>query len=100
MVQKLPSLFIDNLLDESVEENKGYYHSASYTGYTVSIQQEQVEGEDEEGNRVTTDGDEVETASFNVILTVNGRESAYKPEAEQSDGSAEESSGTEAETAE
>lgn len=100
MVQKLPSLFIDNLLDESVEENKGYYHSASYTGYTVSIQQEQVESEDEEGNRVTTAGDEEETASFNVILTINGRESAYKPEAEQSDSSAEESSGTEAETAE
>ncbi|MDE5936486.1 MAG: pilus assembly protein PilM [Ruminococcus sp.] len=96
MVQKLPALFIDNLLDKSVEENKGYYHSASYTGYTVSIQQEQVESEDEEGNRVTAAGDEVETASFNVILTINGRESAYKPEAEQSDSSAE----TEAETAE
>lgn len=79
MVQKLPSLFIDHLIDENYEENKGYYHTATYSGYSVSIQKETIESTDEEGNRVSSTGDEVESASFSVTVAINGRESAYKP---------------------
>ena len=96
MVQKLPSVFIDNLTDESFIENNGYYHSASYSGYTVSIQQEQIEREDEDGNKRTVAGKETETVTFSVTLTINGRESAYKPEASETT----DDSSAEAETAE
>ncbi len=90
-VQKLPSIFIDHLIDEGYEGNKGYYHTATYSGYSVAIAAETIESEDEEGNRVTSKGDEVETASFSVTVAINGRESAYKPtEADES--------GTETET--
>lgn len=79
MVQKLPSIFIDHIQDEEYEGNKGYYHTATYSGYTVLIAEEMIESEDEDGNRVKTKGDETETATFNVTIAINGRESAYKP---------------------
>ncbi len=79
MVQKLPSLFIDHLQDAAYEGNKGYYHTATYSGYTVTITEEVIEGEDADGNRVTSKGDETETATFSVTVAINGRESAYKP---------------------
>lgn len=98
MVQKLPSLFIDNLTDESFAENNGYFNAASYSGYTVSIQQEQIEREDEDGNKTTVAGNEEETVTFSVTLTINGRESAYKP---ADSGTADDSSAeAETETAE
>lgn len=82
MVQELPSLFIDNLIDESYEASSGYYRTATYTGYNVSVETEKLEREDEDGNKTTVDGDEIETVSFSVTVAINGRESAYKPEAE------------------
>ena len=66
MVQKLPSLFIDNLLEETYSDNKGYYEVASYSGYTVT--------------ESTEEGSDDEKASFQVTLAIKGRESAYKPE--------------------
>lgn len=88
-VQKLPSLFIDHLIDEDYEDNKGYYYNATYSGYSVSIQEETIESEDEEGNRTSSKGDEIETVSFSVTVALNGRESAYKPAAEESGSEAE-----------
>ncbi|MDE6789588.1 MAG: pilus assembly protein PilM [Ruminococcus sp.] len=88
-VQKLPSLFIDNLTAEDYEGNKGYYYNATYSGYSVSIQEETIESEDEEGNRTSSKGDEIETVSFSVTVALNGRESAYKPAAEESESEAE-----------
>lgn len=98
-VQKLPSLFIDHLLDEGYEDNKGYYHTATYSGYSVTIAAETIESEDDEGNRVTSKGKEVETASFSVIVAINGRQSAYRATADTDSGS-ETDSETDAETAE
>lgn len=89
MVQKLPSLFIDHLQDETYEGNKGYYHTATYSGYTVTITEEVIEGEDEDGNRVTSRGDETETATFSVTVAINGRESAYKPVVDNTSAEAE-----------
>lgn len=88
-VQKLPSLFIDHLIAEDYEDNKGYYYNATYSGYSVAIQEETIESEDEEGNRTSSKGDEIETVSFSVTVALNGRESAYKPAAEESDSEAE-----------
>lgn len=77
-VQKLPSMFIDNLLDDSFSENKGYYAAASYSGYTVLIEKEEIQiGEGEDAH--TIEGDETETVSFGVTVAINGRESAYHP---------------------
>lgn len=78
-VQKLPSIFIDHLIDENYEGNKGYYHTATYSGYSVVITQEVIEREDEEGNRTTSKGDEIETVTFSVTVAINGRKSAYNP---------------------
>ena len=66
MVQKLPSLFIDNLVGKDYSDNKGYYHNASYSGYTV--------------REAAKDGSEEEKAEFSVTVAIEGRESAYKPE--------------------
>lgn len=74
MVQKLPSLFIDNLLDDGFGENKGIFENASYSGYTVTIIKES-DDSDDEGK---------ESVSFSVTTAINGRESAYKPEASDS----------------
>ena len=70
MVQKLPSLYVDNLLDESYSDNKGYYENASYTGYTVVIDKD----EDNSADKGK------ETVTFSVTTALKGRESAYKPE--------------------
>ena len=70
MVQKLPSLFIDNLLDDGFSDNKGIFETATYSGYTVNIDKESDESDDEG----------IETVSFSVSTAINGRESAYKPE--------------------
>lgn len=72
MVQKLPSLFVDNLLDESYEENQGYYENAGYSGYTVTI--------NKEDNNSADKGKE--SVSFSVSTALKARESAYKPEAQ------------------
>ncbi len=75
-VQKLPSVFINNLVSEEYkEENKGYYNKASYSGYSVSKATEEEEGENK-----------AETVSFSVVVAMEGRTSAYHPEnAEASD---------------
>ncbi len=70
MVQKLPSLYIDNLLDEDFSENHKYYETATYTGYTTNIVR------DDSGEI----DDDLETVSFSVSMAMKGRESAYKPE--------------------
>lgn len=74
MVQKLPSVYIDNILDEKFEENKGYYAKASYSGYTVIKAVEKEDGTEEK-----------ETVSFGVTVAINGRESAYHPEESEKD---------------
>lgn len=74
MVQKLPSVYIDNILDEKFEENKGYYAKASYSGYTVIKAVEKEDGTEEK-----------ETVSFGVTVAINGRESAYHPEEPEKD---------------
>ncbi len=71
MVQKLPSLFIDNLLDDEYSDNNGFYHNASYSGYTVTIDKPEGASESDKG---------IETVTFDVQTAINGRESAYKPE--------------------
>ena len=72
MVQKLPSMFIDNLLSDDYNDNNGYYANASYTGYTLKIPSQKAieEGENENG-----------TVTFTAQVALEGRESAYKPEA-------------------
>lgn len=83
-VQKLPSMFIDNLLDPKFNENKGYYENASYSGYSVTIISEEITvGEDEDAH--TVKGDEVETVEFSVTAAIKGRKSAYRPEEENTD---------------
>jgi len=80
MAQKLPSMFVDNLLDEEYSDNKGYYANAAYTGYNLKTasQKEIDEGASEEG-----------TVSFSVATAINGRESAYKPEKKEKSDKAE-----------
>ena len=80
MAQKLPSMFIDNLLDEDYSDNKGYYATASYTGYTLT---KETKAEGEEG------GNEEGTVAFSVATAINGRESAYKPEKDEKSDKAE-----------
>ena len=71
MVQKLPSLYIDNLLDKDFAENGGYYMNATYTGYTLN------------GGTTNEDGSESkEEVTFSVEAAIKGRESAYKVEKE------------------
>lgn len=85
-VQKLPSMFIDNLLEESYTDNGGFYGASSYTGYNVSIDkpEETQTVTDEDGNEVQVsiggNDEEKETVTFTVSLALEGRESAYSPE--------------------
>ena len=86
-VQKLPSMFIDNLLEESYTDNGGFYGASSYTGYNVSIDKPEDETQtvtDEDGNEVQVsiggNDEEKETVTFTVSLALEGRESAYSPE--------------------
>jgi type IV pilus assembly protein PilM len=72
-VQKLPSIYIDNICDEEYEDNKGYYGAASYEGYKV-LRVEEVEDS----------GELVEYVEFNVAVGLEGRESAYHPEETES----------------
>ncbi|MDE7363348.1 MAG: pilus assembly protein PilM [Ruminococcus sp.] len=95
MVQKLPSVFIDNLIAENYDENAGYYNKATYSGYSVTIASEEIESQDEEGNTVRTKGDEQETVSFSVTVAINGRQSAYHPD--ESANESQDESQTEAE---
>ena len=88
-VQKLPSLFVDNLLDEENADNKGYYGAASYSGYTVVItSEERTVGEGEDAR--TVKGPEEETVTFSTAVALNGRESAYHPTEKDKDDSSEE----------
>ncbi|MDE7225323.1 MAG: hypothetical protein K2N49_00420, partial [Ruminococcus sp.] len=88
-VQKLPSLFVDNLLDEENSDNKGYYGAASYSGYTVVItSEERTVGEGEDAR--TVKGPEEETVTFSTAVALNGRESAYHPTEKDKDDSSEE----------
>ena len=75
MVQKLPSLFIDNLLDEDFSENMGIFENASYSGYSVMIDKEN-DNPDDKGN---------ESVTFSVTTAISGRQSAYKPESSDSE---------------
>ena len=53
MVQKLPAQYIANLIDEGVEENGGYFENASYSGYGVTITEDE-EVTSGEGDSATT----------------------------------------------
>lgn len=95
-VQKLPSKFIDNLLDEEYKDNGGFYASSSYSGYNVSVEKpedKKITVTDDEGNEVEVsagrDEDEKETVTFTVSLALEGRESAYTPEADDAEAEAE-----------
>lgn len=70
-VQKLPSIYVDNILDEEYEDNQGYYANCSYDGYNVVMVEESEESEEK-----------IETVTFNVTVALEGRESAYHPEEE------------------
>lgn len=72
-VQKLPSIYIDNIRDEAYEDNQGFYGAASYEGYKV-VRVEVAEGSDEKEEYV----------QFNVAVGLEGRESAYHPEETES----------------
>lgn len=67
-VQKLPSMYVDNIQDPSYTDNKGYFEKCSYTGYTV-------ETITEEGQ---TEGEKF--AKFAVSVAIKGRKSAYHPD--------------------
>lgn len=90
-VQKLPSKFIDNLLDEAYSDNGGFYAASSYTGYNVSVEvpEDTVTITDEDGTEIEVsvagDDDKKETVTFSVSLALEGRESAYTPEAEEAE---------------
>ncbi len=89
-VQKLPSKFIDNLLDETYSDNGGFYAASSYTGYNVSVDKPEntVTVTDEDGNEVEVSAgsdEEKETVTFTVSLGLEGRESAYTPEADEAE---------------
>ncbi len=72
-VQKLPSIYVDNVLDDAFTDNKGYYAKCSYDGYSVSKSSNKDAAEDEK------------TVSFSVTVAIEGRTSAYHPEPETSD---------------
>lgn len=67
-VQKLPSMYIDNILSDEFDDNKGYYAKCSYSGYTVQKSSKKDAPEDEK------------TVSFAVTVAIEGRESAYHPD--------------------
>ena len=66
-IQELPAQFLDNLLNSSFSESKGYFHSATYQGYSVKTE------------KAKDDAEEKKTVTFNVTVNLNERESAYKP---------------------
>ncbi|MBO5344066.1 MAG: pilus assembly protein PilM [Ruminococcus sp.] len=70
-VQKLPSIYVDNLLDELFTDNNGYYANGTYDGYTVQLVQENKDSDEK-----------VEKVRFNVSVALDGRQSAYHPEEE------------------
>ena len=79
IIEQFPAQFIANLLDENFKENKGYYGTASYTGYTVKTVSENANGEED------SSGEEKVKVSFNVATAINGRQSAYHPEESKDD---------------
>lgn len=81
MVQKLPAQYVADLLDESVEENGGFFENAAYSGYAVVITEDETvsSGEGEEATTRTIAGGE--TVTFTISVSLKGRESAYHPEA-------------------
>lgn len=81
MVQKLPAQYVADLLDESVEENGGFFENAAYSGYAVVITEDETvsSGEGDEATTRTVAGGE--TVTFTISVSLKGRESAYHPEA-------------------
>ena len=80
MFQKLPAQYIANLIDEGIEENGGYFENASYSGYGVTITEDEevTSGEGDSATTRTIAGGEKVT--FSVGVSLKGRESAYHPE--------------------
>lgn len=68
-VQKLPALFVDNLLDEEFTENKGYYAASTYEGHAVLVADTENEERDDDEEKVT----------FTLGVALEGRQSAYDP---------------------
>ena len=94
MVQKLPAQLVANLLDESYSENQKKFGVAAYSGYVVNTVVTETkaaagEGEDGDEKTVTVNSEEEETVLFNVELGLNPRESAYHPDENAADDSAE-----------
>ena len=79
IVEQFPAQFITNLISESYKDNKGYYVTASYTGYKVYTQVENAGGDEE------APGEEKTKVSFNVSTAIKGRQSAYHPEDSKDD---------------
>ncbi len=73
--QEFPAQFVKNLKDENFAENKKYFIETGYTGYSVSFDQPV-------DKDAQIDPNAEETVKFHVDLALKGRESAYKPEAE------------------
>jgi len=71
ITEQVPAQFIANLLSESNSDNKGYYATATYTGYSVNVEEGSDGGEDEAPT------EEKVKVSFNVAAAINGRQSAY-----------------------
>jgi len=70
MIQELPAKYIQNLIDPEVKENKGFYYSATYNGYSIT------EKSDEGAAK------ESATVNFSTTVQMYGRQSAYQPEEE------------------
>jgi type IV pilus assembly protein PilM len=67
-VQKLPSMYVDNIQEPSYTDNKGYFEKCSYTGYTVDTSVEEGQAEEEK------------VVNFAVSVAIKGRKSAYHPD--------------------
>jgi hypothetical protein len=61
-------MYIDNILSDEFDDNKGYYAKCSYSGYTVQKSSKKDAPEDEK------------VVSFAVTVAIEGRESAYHPD--------------------
>ena len=72
-VQKLPSIYVDNVQDKAFTDNNGYYAKCSYDGYVVTDVKKEGAANPEK------------IVSFSVTVAIEGRTSAYHPEPENSD---------------
>ncbi|MBO4877054.1 MAG: pilus assembly protein PilM [Ruminococcus sp.] len=91
MAQKLPAQYVQDLLDKSVSENGGYYGTAAYSGYALTLTELYAEVPGAEEGTVTQVklGEEDALVHFEVSVGLNGEKSAYHPEEKKSEEAAE-----------